>query len=197
MKVLLTTALGPDNHLLRVDEYIRALEWYKAHSIAVSIVECFSSRGPSIFEEYSDQVFYASVNDVRLKNKGVNEARALLQALDHFGYGSGDMLIKVTGRYQPNSSWFFDQVKEYRERGHAPGVVVLVRDGQIFTGVMGIEVGILRSFINSLDYEDMENNMVNIEYKLYTYIIASGIPFETVSHVNFSCNIAFKGTLTL
>lgn len=57
MRVLLTTALGPDNLDRRIEEYRRALEWYKAHAIAVYVVECFSPQGPQVFEAYTDRVF--------------------------------------------------------------------------------------------------------------------------------------------
>jgi len=116
MKILYTAAYTSDCHQdIRKCEYSCSLNWFKSHDYDPYVVECYQTQGPLVYEKYTDKVFYACVNDTSLKNKGVNEAKAILKALDHYGFSDEELIVKVTGRYQPRETIFLDTVSNAKE----------------------------------------------------------------------------------
>jgi len=192
MKILYTAAYAPDYQDIRKCEYSSSLRWYKEHGYDPYVVECYQTQGPLVYEEYTDKVFYSCVNDTSLKNKGVNEAKAILKALDHYGFDDNEMVVKVTGRYLPRETTFLNTVSNAKE-----DVVCLYMGNQIFTGVVAFRCGFFKKMLNNLDYKEMEERMVNIEYKIAMYVESQKVSVQCVSKVHFLCNIALQGDINL
>jgi len=188
MKILYTAAYSPDCQDIRKCEYSCSLKWFKSHGYDPYIVECYQTQGPLVYEEYTNKVFYACVNNTSLKNKGVNEAQAILKALDHYKFSDDEMIVKVTGRYQPRETVFLDIASNAKE-----DVVCMYIEDQIFTGVVALRCGLFRQMLNSFDYKEMEEKTINIERKVARYIENNKVSVQCVGKVHFLCNIAFQG----
>lgn len=191
MIIIITTALGPDRLSERMSEYKSALEWYSNSGFDFKIVECYGDSSQGFFERYSKDVFYPTINDSSIKNKGVNEAKALLSSFKHFGLMADEFLVKVTGRYLPTSTIFFERAASTQS-----DALLLELGGQAFFGCIGIRAKHFEDLLSSLDLQGMEKNMVNIE-KAAMDLIRGTMRYELVDEVGMLCNIAFNGVLAL
>ena len=97
INIIFTAALIDNQFEMRKSEYLYSLNRLKSWDYIPYIIE--SCRRSSFFDNYSVPVCYAQVNDPNLRNKGVNEAKALQVGLDYFGFSDEDMIVKITGRY--------------------------------------------------------------------------------------------------
>lgn len=191
MIVLVTTAQGPNNLEKRADEYTRALSWYRDHGYSMKVVECFLNEGPSIIEPYCLDVVYSGTHNPRKKNKGVLEATALQEAFKKLPIAPKEMVVKVTGRYFPTSGEFFKEAESTKA-----DAIVLPLGGQAFFGCIGMRYYLFESFLNSLDLEFMETEMVNIELRAMQWI-RNNANADFVERVCMDCNIAFNGVINL
>jgi hypothetical protein len=57
-------------------------------------------------------VLYTKNNSLTYRNKGVNELLDIKTVICNFGIKPTDMIIKLTGRYYPRSTFFFEQVMQ-------------------------------------------------------------------------------------
>ena len=77
INIVCTAALINEQYEIRKQEYINVTEKIKQFGIMPYIVES-CKHGPTFLDSVSDRVWYSQTNDYSLRNKGVNEAKALL-----------------------------------------------------------------------------------------------------------------------
>ena len=82
IRVLYTAALIDFCYNSRKDEYVKSLQVLKDYGVSSPyIVEAIQSGPYTFFDEYSVNVVYSNVNDERLNNKGVNEAKSMRKCI--------------------------------------------------------------------------------------------------------------------
>ena len=168
VKILYTAALLDCDYELRKLEYIKSLDILKNYGYSNPyIVEAIKSANPTFLDNYSCNVMYSNVNDYSLRNKGINEARSIIEAFKQFNFNDKDMIIKITGRYFFTSDQFLKLVE------NNPSIDAFIKTdglGQVFTGCFALRYKYFKTMLGQLDYDKMEHSMINIEQEVAIYI---------------------------
>ena len=152
--IICTAALIESNYQMRKQEYVFSISLLKDYGYEPYVFEACKSSPPSFFENYTKNVFYSNVNDYRLINKGVNEARSLIEGFKHYSFDDETMIIKLTGRYWLNSPIFINVVESH------PEVDAFVRfkedfpipNGYVFTGCFAMKHKHFKAMLDQLDF---------------------------------------------
>jgi hypothetical protein len=173
--VICTSALISQNYAMRKQEYIKSLKIIIGYGYLPYIFESCHSRSPSFFEKYTDRVCYTNSNDYQLKNKGVNEGRAIIEGFRQCRFNDDDMIVKLTGRYWFNSRDFLETVENHSEVDaffkYTGGGSNNVGDpNSVITGCYAMRYKLFKEMIESFDYSTMEREMIDIERAVSAYI---------------------------
>ena len=169
--IICTAALLDRQYEMRKQEYIKGIEKIKQFGFTPYIVES-CKNGPTFLDSLSAKVWYAKTNDANLKNKGVNEARAMLDFFDHTNFSDDDMIVKITGRYL-----FLDENFLNYLAGH-PTCDAVVKfgfapdryDKAIYTACFAMKYKHCIKFLRQLNLQKMETQMIDIEHELAEYV---------------------------
>lgn len=182
IKVIITTAIiYPDHHRygnadlikLRHNQYCDFFKYMKKINLPQYCCECINNGPNSFLNDLIDNVFYSCTHNPAIRNQGVDEIAALRAFINHYNFDDNDMIIKLTGRYTPNSNLFFDYIslKEDKYDGFFHAFPVSHSGyGQIFTGAFAIRLRLLKKYLDSVNLNLLERNMINIEYDIYQFI---------------------------
>ncbi len=169
IKIILSAALLENEFEVRKGHYITCIDILKKYGYQnPCIVDSVRSSGPTFLDDYSSNVLYSCVNDARLLNKGVNEAKSLIAAFNHFNFHDDDMIIKMTGRYYFASRNFLNEVENNPD---ADAVVRVEKNGNILTGCFALRGKYFKEFLQSINLEKMEKDLVCIETLMGNYLI--------------------------
>ena len=172
--IVCTAAVLDDNYEIRKQEYIQAIEKIKQFGFKPYIVES-CKRELTFLDTLSDRVWYAKTNDFRLKNKGVNEAKAMLDFFEHNEFNDDDIIVKVTGRYLFIDDSFLEYIKSHVEYdAFVKDVckrIIIGHQGDIFTGCFAMKHKYLIGFLKQLHLQKMEEEMACIEWELADYVV--------------------------
>lgn len=182
IRILCTAALIDEGYETRKNEYCQCFDILKSFGYTNPyIVEAIKKSGSTFLDDYSTNVFYSTANNPRLKNKGVNEGRTMLEALKQFHFDPDDMIIKVTGRYHFTSDALIGMIE------NNPDIDGFVKydDSRlgIITGCFALRYHYLVDFLEHLDYEHMEKKMVCIEWDFKSYL--EQIILTQQAHITF------------
>ncbi len=168
IRLMLTAALIQDGYELRKKQYIDTMKRLVGFGYKDPyVVESVMKSQPTFLDQCSSNVFYAGTNDVRLKNKGVNEAHAMQAAFKHFKFNDDDMIIKITGRYYFSSRQFLDTVES---RPDMDAFVKIEPCGNITTSCFALRCKFFKEMLDQIDYEKMERENTCIEKLVAEYI---------------------------
>ena len=177
MVIALTSALIPNDYDERRKEYLLAIDslgqWYQK----AFVVECYNEGPPWICEKIP--VIYTRVNNSSLRNKGVNEARALSAFLSGLHASNSEMIVKVTGRYRFENLSFLETC----EQTDKDAIVCLGECNQVYTACFAMRKGIMEDMLLSIDYNAMESDMVNFERLVALYIERKSVRKEVVPKI--------------
>lgn len=173
LRLVLTTALAPVYYEFRKEQYLETLGLLLSYGYGNScygqkpfyVVEAIE-KSPTFFEEFTPYVFYATRNHPR-KNHRINEARNLLESISYFNFDADDMIVKLTGRYQPMNNSFFqilDNEKNY------DAYIKLTDNGFAWTFLFAMRCKFLKNMLESIDYLAMEKEGVMFEQVVAEYI---------------------------
>ena len=192
--VVYTSAIVPPCFETRKHEYIRSIQLLKSYNYEPYIFESCHPFAPSFFNDNVQHVFYSNVNDDRLRNKGVNEARSLLAGIHHYRFDDHDMIVKITGRYQLESDEFLKLIEDHPEVDafmkcdpHFPAPL-----GKVFTGCFALRCDLFKEMLESLDLQRMENEMIDFEIEVAQFaqkLSARGGKVMYVNRLGLSANI--------
>lgn len=175
MIILSTAALIPFKEEERKQEYIQGTKNHiriaSQHMDGeVRIVESTGNYIPSFFEELvlPENIVYTRTNNSSLRNKGVNEGVSMRAGLiEFFKRGMIDpdeCVVKITGRYQLEEENFVEEAVRLIENKKSHDVVAYHHpDKQLFTGCFAARAKHLLEFVDSVDYQMIEQRMINIE----------------------------------
>lgn len=183
IRFLITTALTYEGHhkygdsnliAKRKQQYINFIELMKSVNIEKYYCECVHP-GPHTFLNDlidEDHLFYTETHNPSLKNIGVDEINGCKAALKHFGFDDDDIIIKLTGRYTLNSLLIVDEIKKHENKFDAfyhPFPENHSGTGQMFTGAFGLRKLHYQNYLEQVDQQKMEKEMINVERDLLNY----------------------------
>jgi hypothetical protein len=131
------------------------------------IVEALNKKGPTFLDAYCNNVFYATTNNASLRNKGINEALTLNEALYYFNFDDDDIIIKMTGRYFPLSDYFFNLIKNNLDYD---AFFFLTPSGDFTTLAFAMRCKYLKEMYQALDYALIEGVNMCIETAVSNWI---------------------------
>lgn len=168
VRLVLSAALTDSFFEFRKQQYIESFAILSKYGYPNPyIIEAIQKKGLTYLDEHSSNVFYAQNNNARLRNKGINEARTMLEGLKHFNFSPDDMIIKLTGRYHFKSDYFLRLVENSQQYD---AIVRFSPDGQQDTCCFAMKNKHLQEMFESLDYKAMEHHMINLEYAVAKYV---------------------------
>jgi hypothetical protein len=132
------------------------------------VIEALKKRGPTYFEQWTQNVFYATENNPKLKNVGINEALTMLEGLKYFNFDPEDMVIKLTGRYECTSDKFLKFVESHQD---VDAIVKFTPDGKVLTLAYAMKFKHFIHMFEHLDYDAMEKGPIYLEQAVGKYII--------------------------
>lgn len=196
---LLTSALIEDFYVEREAEYRRCVETLRSYGVPrenITIVECVASSDQKTYLEDLDvcNVFYSKTHNPKIRNKGVLEGTAMKSffQLAEPSYGQDDLIVKLTGRYWFTEPTFVNQIEQFNLSPENIDLVAQFDESkqQIRTGCFAMKYKFLRHAIETLDYTQMESNMINIELRLAQYASMNQLQVGSVSVLGISALVA-------
>lgn len=202
IRVVCTSALIPECYGPRKQQYIRCINLLKSYNYQPYIFEACHPSPPTFFEDHAQHVFYSNVNDNQLRNKGVNEARSMMEGFKHYQFNDNDMIVKVTGRYHLESRHFLNLVE------NNPEVDVFVKCdpwhpiplGRVITGCFAMRSRLFKEMLENLDLIKMEDEMIDIEIEVARFVkklISRGSAVMYVDHLDVSANVGIRCPVAL
>ncbi len=183
--VIHTAALISDWYEMRKEEYIASLKMTTEYGYQPYVFEACHPGSPSFFEEYTDKICYTNVNDYRLRNKGVNEGRSLIEGFHFFQFKDDDMIIKLTGRYWFNCRDFLQLVEDH------PEIDAFVRftpnhpcAEHMITGCFAMRYKLFKEMLESFDYSKMEEELIDFERMVGSFVLQLPARQYRVMYVN-------------
>jgi glycosyltransferase GT-like protein len=171
IRVVCAAALIEYSYKLRKEEYITSLKIIKDFGYHPYVIEACQPSPPTFFEDYTPYVFYSNVNNPKLINKGVNEAKSLMEGFKHYNFFENDMIIKLTGRYRFNSRAFLQLVENHPEVDAFvkidPSVVPY---GKAFAGCFALRHHLFQDLLRNLDLVKMEEQLIDLEVEIAKFI---------------------------
>ncbi len=169
-RLVLTAALTQSYSDFRKRQYISTCKQLVTFGYSKDnfyIVEALNKQGPTFLDTYCNNVFYATTNNASLRNKGINEALTLNEALYYFNFDDEDMIIKMTGRYFPLSDYFFKLVENNLDYD---AFFFLTPSGDFTTLAFAIRCKYLKQMYQSIDYTIVEQRNMCIETAISNWI---------------------------
>jgi len=196
--VLMTAALIDKKYEERKQEYIYSLIILKNWGYEPCIVES-CKQGPTFLNDYSSKVIYSATNNPLLHNKGANEVLSLCTALKEFNLDDNDMIVKLTGRYYFSDNSFLHCIQQH------PAIDAFIKyDTQLdmmFTGCFALRAHFFKRMIESINIQEMEQHMINIELLAARYIKnlheKGDIKVMFLDHLGVVANIFGEGICSL
>jgi hypothetical protein len=159
--IAISTAIINDNISVenRIKEYAECFDIVKNLGYEFHIVETAVEKS-EFLEGYSNNVFYTNVNGSH-NNRGTNYVNAFKKFLNESNFEDNDIIIHITGRYPLIDDSFFnkclnldsDKIGCFKKDSHS----------QFYLFLYGMRFKNLKSVLNSIDIDYMENNMINLE----------------------------------
>lgn len=172
IKILFTSSLISSDYELRKTQYINSYNNLLKYASPdqINILECFSDS-IDFFMNLKSKTYISKNKKNNLKNKGAKECICLKEFFENTNSDENDLYIKITGRYSLDSDWFFEQINNNLEFDFYGKL--MDNNQQIFTGLFAIKSKLFKDFLNWLDIDKMEINMINFEKLLKNYIDSS------------------------
>lgn len=167
IRIVCTAALLDKQAAYREQEYRLSMRVIQKLGYVPYVIEACKKKGPTFFEKYTPYVFYSTMNNPNLRNKGVNEGKTMMEGLKAFQFNDEDMIIKLTGRYHFISSYIIDLVKN---NPTIDAFVLCSPHFNVITGCFAMRYKHLIAMLESFDYETMEKTMSCIEWECATYV---------------------------
>ncbi len=196
VKVVCSAVLIDSQYEMRKQEYIHSLKILRSFGFDPYVIESHTS-GRTFLDEYSQHVIYTQTNDLRIQNKGVNEAMALKEGLKNSIFHSEDMIVKLTGRYYLKSDAFL------REIENSPDIDVFIKIADnlnVVIGCFAMRCKYLKRFFEWLNFHEMELHKINIEYCMIQYVNKlwqQGVKIKFLDNLGLVANIFGMGKTEL
>jgi len=178
IRIVLSTAIIDDNTGVenRMKEYQECFDIITGFGYKFFIVETVLSAS-EFLEKNSSNVIYTNINNKNFKNRGSNYVNAFKKFLNHSDFDNNDIIIHITGRYPLVNDSFFKEC--YNLDSDKIGCFKKDLHNQFYLFLYGMRFKPLKELLNSIDIDNMEKNMVNLEK-----IFSDGIPHNLVKIID-------------
>lgn len=186
MLILFTSALKKEFFEKRKEEYVNSYKQIqKICQHKIQILECIDYGETKTFlDDLSNEVLYTKKN-YRFRNKGVNEILNIKFFLDQVNLDNEEKILKITGRYYLNSSYFINIC----EQGDSDVFIVKDKHNQVFFGCVCMKKKVLSKFIDEIDWVYVEKNFQNIEKVFSDFLNKKNFSVTQLEKVDMCCNI--------
>jgi hypothetical protein len=173
IKIVCSAALLDYQYEQRKQEYIKGLSTIQSYGYQPYVIEaCVIEKGkkrPTFLDDYvfPERLFYSSVHNSALKNRGVNEAVTMLEGFKYFAFNDEDMIIKVTARYVLKTDFFITYVEEHPE---CDAFVQFAPNGYVITGCFAMRYKYFKNMLETLDLESLEKDFRCLEADVGEYV---------------------------
>lgn len=168
--IVYTSALLPYLFEERKKEYLHCLKILSSYGFLPEtyVVEAGPRIPESFFESHAEHIHYAGTNDLRFRNKGVNEARAVRSFLENHSFPDDHMIVKITGRY------FFNNDKLLKLAASLPAYDAIASEiapnEKVCTGCFAMRFRDYKEMMQGMDLDHMEKEMIDIEAETLLYL---------------------------
>ena len=194
IRVVCTSALVQLCYESRKNEYIQSFKTLTDYGYPPYVFEACHPAPPSFLEEYAASVFYSNVNDPKLVNKGVNEAKSIMEGFKHYQFNPNDMIVKITGRYHLDRRNFLQIIEDHPEVeafvSCDPGYPEPL--GKVFTGCYAMRYQLFKEMLENLSFEEMEKKLIDIEVEVANFaqkLTARGAKVMYLDKIGMTANI--------
>lgn len=170
--VIITTANIAEAYESRKEQYIESIEaclQYRQYFDSYTVLECVSAKEPYL-DAYP--VYYSELGNP-FPNKGLNEMNHLKGFLEQATLPHDAAIIKLSGKYIIEDSYFFEKVAELQDEFDS----LFKNDNDVYVGngyhtfFYYIKKRLFIDTINSLDFSD--SNMTPIEWDVKNYLMVN------------------------
>jgi hypothetical protein len=196
MKIIYTSALISHKREQRKEEYISSYAKLKSliDEKDIFILECYS-KDLDFFSNFNCQKFLSLTHDNSTRNKGVLEFKAIKKFIDNnsFLFSDDDFIVKLTGRYQLKTSKFFNVVQNNENFD----VIAKLMNGntQVFAGLFAMKYKYLKLFLNTTDFNFLENNMICIENSILDFSLQNNLSCGFINELEIVAPIFGTGDI--
>lgn len=187
--VIITSANIAEAYEKRKQQYINSIEKclkYSSLFDSYNVLECVSP-----FEDYLSayNTHYSSATN-KFINKGEDELNHILAFLDQSQLPDDACIIKLSGRYILEDSYFFDKVAEFSENFDS----IFKCDADVYAGngyhtfLHYIKKSTFAGLYNHMDFTKWENN--NFEWQVKNYFL----PLDRHIEIDRLGVLAYQGT---
>lgn len=177
IKIILSTAIIDDNINIdaRIKEYKECFGIINKLGYEFQIVETALTQS-NFLEEYSNNVTYTNVNG-GYRNRGTNYVNSFKKFLNESSFNHDDIIIHISGRYPLIDDTFFIECSNLET--NKIGCFKKDAHNQFYLFLYGMRFKYLKDLLNSINVDQMERNMINLER-----IFANYIPHESVKLID-------------
>lgn len=196
----LKTSIWMDHPERREEEYQQAISQTLTilpPSIKPIIVENNGQRSTWLthitFQNQPVKVIYTDHNQQQTKNKGITELMDLHTVIEQCNISSQDVIIKITGRYYPLSSYFFETVinQENRYDAFIRFYNVTCKQSEEYDCVLGM-YAIRCSYLMCWNPHSVSHYR-SPEVAFARYIRLSGARLKEMDHLHLQCVFSKDG----
>ena len=102
-------------------------------------------------------------------------------------------VIKLTGRYHLHDKFFIDMINQ---NSNFDVYAKWLTNSWVFTGCVALKWSHFKVFINSLDLDRMESNLISLEEELAQYILARKLSCCRIEKIHLKARVFFGGSGT-
>ncbi|WP_295712890.1 hypothetical protein [Mucilaginibacter sp.] len=177
--VIITTANIPEQYERRKQQYIDSIETCLKYSHlfnSYTVLECVSEK-----EEYLDQynTVYSTEGNL-YPNKGLNELNHLRVFLEGSTLKDSEPIIKLSGKYIIDDSYFFEKVIELQHKFDS----IFKNDDDVFEGngyhtfFYCLKKRLFLDTINSIDFSLVNDTPIEWDIKNYLMVMDKHIEID-------------------
>jgi hypothetical protein len=192
MLIIATSAVIPmlstSLEKMRENEYLQTIDWLKNNVLEEKFLFLETVAENSSFLEDYVPVYYSNSHNPSYQNIGSNLGNSLERFLEDYETEE-ELICQMTGRYHFRDRHFLDTIKDN------PGYDFYGKDmgGQYFTGCFAMKKRHLTNWLNSTDWDDLNQRMINIEKSVFDYVQNKNLNAFHFDSIHMSCNVFGKG----
>ena len=175
---------------MRTNEYMKTMNWLNDYREKYEIIFLESVATKNSFIEKYFPVYYSCNHNPRFQNKGANLGNSLSNFFNN-NKVKQDLVLQFTGRYNFIDGYFFSIIENnpnYDFYGKW-----FENENQYFTGAFAMKTKHMMNWLNSTDWNHLNDAMINIEKSIREYVVSKNLKAYHVDKINIECNIFGNG----
>lgn len=175
---------------MRINEYLKTINWLdqyrKKHKI--TFLETVATKDSFIEKHFP--VYYSCNHNPRFMNKGANLGNSLKNFFSNNKVDE-DLVVQFTGRYNFADDYFFSTIES--NPGYDFYGKWFEHGDQYFTGAFAMRTEYMIDWLNTTDWNYLNDAMINIEQSVRRYVVSKNLKAYHMDKINIECNIFGNG----